>query len=225
MDSEGLKRAAEETAEQLPAKSQRTSSGTDDSNTDSSKEPCPSLLPALPLEEAFGLVKKVCGVDVALGTRLEVSWEVVEDSADADDKDEVTAEAADAEPEHVWWGCKLLKLVGSDQGKRPVWRLAYDAKVLEGKEFAPEERNVIFCGESCSTSIKCVLKFSRPFETIGKNMLIDLESSERGVGGGDVGLMQWRVEGSSEELPALLPVGLRCVSGSCNTFGCQKHHV
>lgn len=40
-------------------------------------------------------------------------------------------------------------------------------------------------------------------------MLIDIESSDRKVGGGDVGLMQWRIEGSNEELPALLPVGLR----------------
>ncbi len=43
----------------------------------------------------------------------------------------------------------------------------------------------------------------------GKNMLIDLESNERRVGGGDLGLMQWRVEGSHDDLPPLLPVGLR----------------
>jgi hypothetical protein len=40
-------------------------------------------------------------------------------------------------------------------------------------------------------------------------MLIDLESNERRVGGGDLGLMQWRSEGSQDELPPLLPVGLR----------------
>ena len=40
-------------------------------------------------------------------------------------------------------------------------------------------------------------------------MLIDVELYEKGVGGGDSGLMQWRVEGTTIELPPLLPVGIR----------------
>ena len=107
----------------------------------------------------------------------------------------------------------MAELVGLDSEDGPVWNLVYDAKVVDGKEFAPEERKIAFCGKFRSLIwvnlgwlwqlAILILIFS------GKNMLIDLESNERRVGGGDLGLMQWRVEGSQDELPQLLPVGLR----------------
>jgi hypothetical protein len=117
-----------------------------------------TLLPAPIVVDAIAEVKSVCEMDVELGMRLEVSWEIVEDNpAEAEESEKepednsiVHAETIDSgaepdhpvEPEHVWWGCNLASLVGRHPEHGVVWKLVYDAK----REFAPEERNVVFCG-------------------------------------------------------------------------------
>ena len=179
----------------------------------------PALLPAPALADAILQIKKQFNVEIEIGKRLEVCWEVVDDGQDVDEKEEAgagaptestAAEGVEVEPEHVWWGCRVAELVGLDSADGPVWKLVYDAKVVDGKEFAPEERNIAFCGEyKINTRMSCKTHPALILVSSGKNMLIDLESNERRVGGGDLGLMQWRVEGSLDELPSLLPVGLR----------------
>ena len=156
----GDKRPADEDIQNQESKSQRTSADADTPNAGASSSQQPSsLLPPPPIERALGDLSQVSGVKLELGIRLEVSWEVVDDSADAEDKEEgaigetlESQESVEVEPEHVWWGGTLAELVGLDEGNGPVWKLVYDAKVLDGKEFAPEERNVIFCG----TSVTCI---------------------------------------------------------------------
>jgi hypothetical protein len=215
----GSKRAAEEDIDNEEAKIQRVAGDACASADPSTDKPSASFQPAPPLEEALSSVSALCGTKLELGRRIEVSWEVIDDAADAEEKEEAAAgEHADPqesievepEPEHVWWGGTLAELVGLDEKNGLVWKIVYDAKNLDGKEFAPEERNVTFCGERPLHSASVICFLSHLIWT-GKNMLIDLESNERKVGGGDVGLMQWRVEGSGDELPALLPVGLRFV--------------
>jgi len=199
------KRALDSMADVPQAKSQRINSDKDEATPLIVDVPLPeneivhtrpSLLPAPALEDAILQIKMKFNVEMEIGKRLEVCWEVVDDAPEVDEKEETSADAptestatdaVEVDPEHVWWGCRVAELVGLDSEDGPVWNLVYDAKVVDGKEFAPEERNVAFCG---------------------KNMLIDLESNERRVGGGDLGLMQWRVEGSKDDLPPLLPVGL-----------------
>jgi hypothetical protein len=113
-------------------------------------------LPAPSLEDAISQLKRQFNVEIEIGKRLEVCWEVVDDAPEVDEKEETAAgaptestatEAAEVEPEHVWWGCRVAELVGLDCEDGPVWNLVYDAKVVDGKEFAPEERNVAFCGK------------------------------------------------------------------------------
>jgi hypothetical protein len=158
------KRALDITSEVPPAKSQRISSDTDVSASLIVDAPAPekdivtrpALLPAPSLEDAISQLKRQFNVEIEIGKRLEVCWEVVDDAPEVDEKEETAAgaptestatEAAEVEPEHVWWGCRVAELVGLDCEDGPVWNLVYDAKVVDGKEFAPEERNVAFCGK------------------------------------------------------------------------------
>jgi hypothetical protein len=116
----------------------------------------PALLPAPALEDAIAQMKSQFNIEIEIGKRLEVCWEVVEDSPEVIEREETSAaapaestntEAVENEPEHVWWGCRVAELVGLDCEDGPVWNLVYDSKVVDGKEFASEERKIAFCGK------------------------------------------------------------------------------
>ncbi len=159
------KRSLDLSAEVPQAKSQRISSDTDEIASFIVDAPAPekeivhtrpALLPPPALEDAISQIKGQFNVEIEIGKRLEVCWEVVDDAPEVDEKEETNAgaptestatEAVEVEPEHVWWGCRVADLVGLDSEDGPVWNLVYDAKVVDGKEFAPEERHVAFCGK------------------------------------------------------------------------------
>ncbi len=107
----------------------------------------PALLRAPALEDAISHVKKKINVEMEIGKRLEVCWDVKadDDENEAGGPAESTAtEAPKTESERKWWGCTLTELVGLDDEDGPVWKIVYDAEE-DGLE--EEQRHIIFCGK------------------------------------------------------------------------------
>ena len=152
---------------------------------DAEEEPKPS-----PRDESRSAVEaelsaKV-GVQMRSGMRLEVRWVLEEGGGEA----EGAAAAEPTESVPIWWACTLgAAAATADASVGREWTVRYDA--MEERGFGVEERLVAFQS---------------------KELLVDTQTrrdSAGSGGGGEEGLMQWRVEGDSTEPPSLLQMGTR----------------
>ena len=124
------------------------------------------------------------GVEMRVGMQLEVRWVLEEE-------DEETGES---ESEAIWWTCTLGDAAApsteeADGVGEWAWAVTYDA--MEDRGFEEEERTVAF-------------------QT--KHLLVDLQTRRESAssgGGGEEGLMQWRVAGDEHEPAPLLQLGMR----------------
>jgi hypothetical protein len=135
------------------------------------------------VDEAIYRMKQKWNIDIEIGKRLEVRWDV------------------DGVPK--WWGGKVEAITGLDTESEPVWNLVYDAE--PGKP--AEEHKVIFSGKVPCWIWHIDYPSMLTFIFSGKNMLVDLEYHEHRLKFDD--LFQWRAEGSQDEPPPLLKFGSR----------------